>query len=139
MESYIDPTQESGEAVFSKDSGGEVVMLNLLRFKEIADYSAYPELAPEEPISGQEAYQIYMAHTSPILAEKGGSLQFMGMGGHYLIGPIEEKWDMLLLVRHKSLTVFREFADHPEYLAIKGHRTAALEDSRLLPIVEVKR
>jgi hypothetical protein len=28
------------------------------------------------------------------------------------------------------------FASDPEYLAGVGHRTAALEDSRLLPLVE---
>jgi hypothetical protein len=31
---------------------------------------------------------------------------------------------------------FLEFASNPDYLAGMGHRLAALEDSRLLPIVE---
>lgn len=139
MQKHLEPTQESGAAVFSNDTGGEVVMLNVLRFREVADYSEFPDLAPEKPISGQEAYQIYMAHTSSFLAASGGSLQFMGTGGNYLIGPLEEKWDMILLVRHKSLIIFREFANNQDYLAGMGHRTAALEDSRSLPIVEVKR
>jgi hypothetical protein len=30
------------------------------------------------------------------------------------------------------------FASNQEYLAGLGHRTAALEDSRLLPLVEIK-
>jgi hypothetical protein len=33
-------------------------MLNLLRFREIADYSANPELTPAEPISGAEAFEL---------------------------------------------------------------------------------
>jgi hypothetical protein len=35
-----------------------------------------------------------------------------------------------------SVDDFFAFASNPAYLAGIGHRTAALEDSRLLPIVE---
>ena len=35
-----------------RQTAGNVVMLNLLRFREVADYSAYPDLAPPTPISG---------------------------------------------------------------------------------------
>jgi hypothetical protein len=43
-----------------------------------------------------------------------------------------------MLVRQNSLSDFMAFASNQEYLAGLGHRTAALEDSRLLPIVESK-
>ena len=132
---YLEPTQEAGAALFSRNISGEVIMLNLLRFREIADYSKHPELAPSKPISGEEAYQKYMQHTAPFLQESGGDLMFSGEGGHYFIGPQEERWDMILLVRQKSLPDFMKFATNPDYLAGIGHRTAALEDSRLLPIV----
>jgi hypothetical protein len=42
----------------------------------------------------------------------------------------------VLLIRQSSLEAFFAFASDPEYLAGVGHRTAALEDSRLLPLVE---
>ncbi len=133
---FLEPTQESGAALFSRDIQGEVVMLNLLRFREVADYSSSPELAPSEPISGRQAYQKYIENTLPILTQNGGSLVFMGEGGKYLIGPGEELWDLVLLVRQKSLPDFMAFTKNKEYLAGMGHRTAALEDSRLLPLVE---
>lgn len=41
-----------------------------------------------------------------------------------------------MLVRQSSPAVFMAFASNAEYLAGIGHRTAALEDSRLLPLVE---
>ena len=41
-----------------------------------------------------------------------------------------------MLIRQSSLEAFFAFASDAEYLAGVGHRTAALEDSRLLPIVE---
>jgi len=137
-ERFIEVTQEAGAALFARNISGEVVMLNLLRFRDIADYSANPELMPSEPISGAEAYQKYIDHTLPFLKESGGELVFLGKGGKYLIGPQEEQWDLVMLVRQNSLSDFMAFASHQEYLAGLGHRTAALEDSRLLPIVELK-
>ena len=113
-------------------------MLNLLRFRDVADYSANPELAPSETISGREAYQKYIDHTLPFLTQSGGDVLFLGEGGKYLIGPQEEQWDFAILVRQKSLADFMAFASNQEYLAGIGHRTAALEDSRLLPLVECK-
>jgi len=137
-ERFLEPTQEAGVELFSRNISGEVFMLNLLRFREVADYSANPDLMPSEPITGREAYQKYIDHTLPFLRESGGSLIFLGEGKKYLIGPQEEQWDMVMLVRQKSLSDFMAFASNQEYLAGIGHRTAALEDSRLLPLVESK-
>jgi uncharacterized protein (DUF1330 family) len=114
-------------------------MLNLLRFREVADYSAHPELAPVEPITGAEAYDRYIAHTLPLLRKSGGDLLFAGEGGPFLIGPEEEHWDRALLIRQKSTGAFMAFAVQKAYLAGIGHRTAALSDSRLLPLVELPR
>ena len=110
-------------------------MLNLLRLREVADYSATPELDPGVPISGAEAYQMYIEHTLPHLSESGGDLEFVGDGGHYLIGPPDEQWDLVLLVRHSSVETFMSFASNDAYLAGMGHRLAAIADSRLLPLV----
>lgn len=135
MPTYIETTQEAGRAFVMRGLKGEVVMLNLLRFREVADYSAAPHLAPPEPISGAEAYERYMAHTLPFLREAGGEIQFMADGGAFLIGPPDEHWDLALLVRHRSVEVFLSFAANEAFLAGMGHRTAALLDSRLLPLM----
>jgi len=133
---YLEPTHESGRALFGRGISGSVVMLNLLRFRSIADYSATPELAPSTPITGEEAYRLYVTHTLPHLRESGGELLFFGRGGGFLIGPSEERWDAVMLVRQASLASFMAFASNQAYLSGIGHRIAALEDSRLLPIVE---
>ncbi len=133
---YIEPTQESGKAFVNRNITGSFVMLNLLRFRPIADYSETPHLAPEEPISGAAAYGLYVDHTLPHLEKSGGEVIFLGRGGNYLIGPSSEHWDAAILVRHRSVGDFMAFASNEGYLAGIGHRTAALEDSRLLPLVE---
>jgi len=134
---YIEPTQESGRAFVTRHMRGSIVMLNLLRFRQTADYSASPELAPSTAISGAAAFQRYIEHTLPYLRESGGDLLFLGSGGAFLIGPPDERWDLAMLVRQKSVESFLAFASHEGYLAGIGHRTAALEDSRLLPLSEV--
>lgn len=133
---YLDPTQASGRALVIRDIRGPIVMLNLLRFRAIADYSSTPELAPATPISGAEAYERYVAHTAPYLTQSGGEVLFSGDGGSFLIGPDAERWDRAMLVRQRSIESFMAFASDADYLAGMGHRTAALEDSRLLPLVE---
>jgi len=136
---HLEPSWDAGRAFVQRGIAGELIMLNLLRFREVADYSANPELAPAEPITGAEAYDRYIAHTLPLLRKSGGDLLFVGEGGPFLIGPAEERWDRALLVRQKSTGAFMSFAVAEAYLAGIGHRTAALSDSRLLPLVELPR
>jgi len=83
------------------------------------------------------AFDRYVAHTLPHLQDSGGALLFLGVGGAFLIGPAGERWDRAMLVRQSSVQSFMAFASHAGYLAGLGHRTAALEDSRLLPLTEL--
>lgn len=137
-EKYLMPTQEAGRDFVMRQIQGSIVMLNLIRFRKIADYSATPELSPKEPISGQRAYQLYVEHTLPFLTKSGGEIVFMGDGGAFLIGPTNERWDAVLLIRQSSVNSFLAFESNQDYMKGIGHRTAALEDSRLLPIIENK-
>lgn len=131
---YLEPTPQAGAALFSRRIQGEVVMLNLLRFKTVADYSEHPQLAPADPISGREAYLRYIQHTQPFLERSGGEILYTGSGGSFFVGPTAECWDMVMLVRQKSVSDFLQFATNQDYLAGLGHRSAALQDSRLLPL-----
>lgn len=131
---YLEVTQEAGKAFFSRNLEGPVHMLNLLRFKETADYSEDPRLQPATPISGYLAYRKYMDHTLPFLHENGGEVIFEGTCSHFLIGPESENWYLFLLVRHQSKEIFLNFASNKQYQEGVGHRKAALADSRLLPV-----
>ncbi len=133
---YLDVSHENGRRFLERGITGSVVMLNLLRFRDRADYSGHPELAPVEPVSGSEAYELYIEHTRPFLEAAGGEVLYIGSGGHLLIGPEEARWDLVLLVRHASVKAFLAMATNEDYLAGIGHRTAAVEDSRLLPLID---
>ena len=135
-EKYLMPTQEAGRNFVMRQIQGSIVMLNLLQFRKIADYSLIPELMPKSPISGKEAYQLYIEHTLPFLTNSGGEILFMGEGGDFLIGPPNERWDAVLLIKQNSVNSFLAFESDKDYMKGIGHRTAALADSRLLPIIE---
>jgi hypothetical protein len=134
---YIEPSHDAGRLLVQRGIAGHIVMLNLMRFREVADYADNPELAPAAPISGAEAFERYIRHTLPYLRESGGDVTFLAAGGPLLVGPEAERWDMAMLVRQSSLASFFAFASHDGYLAGLGHRTAALEDSRILPLTEL--
>ncbi len=139
MEKYLNSNQESGRIFYQKyHNKGKIVMLNLLKFKLKADYSNLGNIKPDKEISGIEAFQLYMNFILPELTKSGSRIIFYGESSNYLIGPEAETWDMVLLVEHESVSKFIEFSDSEEFLKNVGHRTAALEDSRLLPILEKK-
>ncbi|MDF1695551.1 MAG: DUF1330 domain-containing protein [Saprospiraceae bacterium] len=133
---YIKVTEEAGKRFFSRPHTSPVVMLNLLKFRQVADYSSLPLLKPEKEISGKSAYRKYSNAVLPMLVKIGSEVIFSGSAKEFLIGPNEEEWDYVLLVKHQSVSEFLKFATNEQYLAIEGHRTAALDDSRLLPITE---
>ncbi len=60
----------------------------------------------------------------------------MSSGGAHpravLLGPTTERWDDALLVQYPSKQAFLRMIGDPDYQAITVHRTAALEDSRLI-------
>lgn len=134
---YIEVNSEEGKRFLQKPGTGEMIMLNLLKFKEIADYSGQDHLKPLKLITGEKAYELYMENTLPFLEEAGSEVIFQGKCQPFLIGPQTEKWDLMLLVKHQSKAAFLKFANNEEYLKIAGHRTAALEDSRLLPMDKI--
>lgn len=133
---YLDPLDGNVTRLLERTLTGPVTMLNLLRFRDVADYSASPELDTGQSMSGRDAYERYVAHTLPFLEASGGSVLYRGDGGHMFIGPPEERWDHAMLIQHASIEDFFAFAENEEYLAGIGHRSAALLDSRLLPLVD---
>ena len=139
MGQFLQASPEAGRAFYQQfHDKGTLVMLNLLKFRTKANYSNEPALDPSEEITGAQAYQRYLKGTLPILKKVGGRVIYFGKSHDFLIGPIDEKWDALLLVEYPSMTKFMELAQSEAYQKVAGHRTAALEDSRLLPSNEMK-
>lgn len=137
--SHLAPTDTTAAALIARGMDSPVVMLNLLRFRAVADYAHAPDLAPGQPISGEAAYDLYRQGIAPLLAASGGAVLFEGAGGAWFIGPEGAGWDHALLVRQASVAAFLAFARNPQAQRLGQHRTAALADSRILPLTPAPR
>lgn len=129
----IDPTRESIKR-FAVDfpAATPVVMLNLLRFRQQAEYAD----ASVPPCSGRSAYAQYSKLIEPLLALAGARIVWVGKAHGSLIAPSGEEWDEVLLVQYPAKEAFLGMIQSPAYQAIVHHRTAALADSRLVPNVQ---
>ena len=131
MES-IDPRPEQFNEVIAKvPKNVPVVMLNLLKFRDIA---GYPD--GKADISGRDAYAIYSEHALKHLADIGGELIWFGEAKASVIAPPDEDWDQVFLVRYPSIEKFIEMVTNPLYQEIVIHRSSALKDSRLIATIE---
>lgn len=106
-----------------------IVMINLLRYRDEADYSEGPD---EEPCSGREAYRRYGALVQPMIVATGGQPIWLGTATGTYIAPTDERWDDAILVKYPSRKAFLDMLESADYGLAKRHRTAALEDSRLI-------
>lgn len=106
-----------------------VIMLNLLRYREQADF---PQGYSDQPCSGREAYQRYAALATPLVLGIGGKIRFAGHAVANVVSPEDERWHDMILVEYDSPRIFVDMANSAEYQRIVYLRTAALEDSRLI-------
>lgn len=116
--------------------GTPFFMLNLLRYKERADYG---DRAGVAPCSGRDAYhQGYVAWFLEIAESEAVELAWFGgvLGG--LVAPADERWDELAIVRYQEFASFRRIVESARYeIEAAPHRRAALEDWRLLATVKL--
>jgi uncharacterized protein (DUF1330 family) len=107
---------------FGGPDDGKFVMVNLLKFKERAEY----EDGSDADLSGAEAYARYGKAVQDCLAAVGGRAVYAGPVTGLLLGEVEELWDMVALAEYPSLAAMQQMVGSPEYQAIEKHRKAGL-------------
>ncbi len=128
----VDPTEEQIQALMTaseEEMATPITMINLLRFRQQADYA---EGVDAEPCSGPEAYQRYAEGAVSAVAKVGGRPIWGAEARQTVIGPVDEAWDQAFIVFYPSRNAFLQMVQDPDYQAIVPHRTAALADSRLI-------
>ena len=116
-------TEQQMEALLKADDGGPVCMVNLLKFKEKAEY----EDGRETDLSGIEAYQIYGAVTGSLIKKLGGDVVFTSVSNGMVVGEVEELWDVMAIAKYPTLQSFIDMVASPEYLKVYHHRIAGLK------------
>jgi uncharacterized protein (DUF1330 family) len=61
-----------------------------------------------------------------------GRVLWAAAATYTVVAPPGERWDDVLLVEYPSRQAFLEMVDRHDYQTAAVHRTAALEDSRLI-------
>ena len=120
--------QNAVEDLANVPDGQPFAIINLLRFKEWAEY---PAGTVTEKLTGQQAYERYGELSTQFVNQVGGVPMWRGVVSLNLIGPADEVWDEILIMQYPARSAFQQMIADPEYQAIVFHRSAALEDSRL--------
>ena len=130
-EFYIDPTPEGFQAFKELPRDEPIHMLNLLRYREQAEYPAGHE-HHGKGWSGRRAYEEYGKTSGPIFRRVGGSIAWRGTFEAMVTGPSDKHWDDGFVAQYPGSAAFFEMIKDPDYQKAVVNRTAALVDSRLM-------
>jgi uncharacterized protein (DUF1330 family) len=131
----IVPNREQFLAYAQDERDGEVVMLNLLRFKDRAggDADDAGSNGDGSGRTGAEEYGRYSELVVGMVEARGGRVVWVGRPEHVLIGDVDgDRWDLVALVSYPSRRAFVEMVSQPAYQDAHRHRESGLERTVLL-------
>jgi len=102
--------------------GGPIYMVNLLKFKDNAEYAD----GRETELTGEEAYGIYTDGVRQLLQKFGGGLTFVAPIERLMLGEVEELWDTVAIAMYPSRAAMLGMMQSPEMQEIGQHRKAGL-------------
>jgi len=131
VENAVYPKGEQLTRTIGSGSKTPIVMVNLLRFKDRADYKD----GRAERVDGRTAYARYGAEMRPFVERHGGRILFLGEVKSLVIGQVGDLWDAVALVEYPSSEAFVKIAMAPEVAAFGIHREAGLAGQLLIQTV----
>lgn len=118
----VHPNDAQITAMLEASHDGPIVMVNLLKFREKAEY---PD-GRDAHLSGREAYMRYGVPVVALIEKVGGRMLFGAQVNALLIGEASELWDQVALVEYPSRAALAEMTALPDYQEIHEHRDAGL-------------
>ena len=120
----IRPNADQFTAYATSDLEGEVVMLNLLKFRSSGR---------DDSESGRDAYTRYSDTVAKMVESQGGRLVWGGSARHVFIGDVDANdWDAVVLVSYPSRQAFLDMVSTPEYDKAHEHRSDGLADTVII-------
>ena len=101
---------------------GPIYMVNLLKFKERAEY----EDGRETDLTGEQAYQLYGQGVSELLKDYGGEIVFAADVTFLALGQVEDLWDEVAIAKYPNRGALLAMSSSDEWRALAVHRTAGL-------------
>ncbi|MBU2084823.1 MAG: DUF1330 domain-containing protein [Alphaproteobacteria bacterium] len=110
-------------AMMEKGPDGPIFMVNLLKFKDKADY----EDRRATDLSGRDAYMIYGRAVTDLLPKFGGRGLFAGDVTFLALGQVEELWDEIAIAMYPDRASMVRMSMSDEWREISVHRAAGLK------------
>ena len=117
-ENAVIPNKEQMKGFFQDNHGKPISMVNLLKFKDKAEFPEDHELYGTD-MTGEEAYKIYGVARTPA-RPRGEHVQRLALG------EVEELWDYVAIAKYPSRQAMIDMMMSEEYNAIHAHRDAGL-------------
>ncbi|MDE2691131.1 MAG: DUF1330 domain-containing protein [Acidobacteriota bacterium] len=116
--------QDSEQIAAMQEPGpeGPIYMVNLLKFKEKAEYSD----GRETDLTGREAYQIYGQAVSRIIQDFGGHIVFAADVTHLSLGRVDELWDEVAIACYPNRAALVAMSTSEPWRKAGVHREAGL-------------
>jgi uncharacterized protein (DUF1330 family) len=128
VENHVYPTSSRVEELMANADDSPIVMLNLLKFRERAEYQD----GRDSDLTGRQAYDLYGAAMQKVIEGNGGQVLFGGDIASLVIGEVDDLWDTCVLVQYPSAAAFATIVTSPEVTEIGVHRAAGLEGQLLI-------
>ena len=126
MSKHVDPTRDQFAAFMKEPESGPIWMLNMIRLRKKAKYEDGREA------TGAEAYAAYARESEVFFKGVGGKIVWSGAPQMIVIGPEEERWDLIFVAEYPDSDAFVNMVKNPGYQATVRHRQAAVKTSRLI-------
>ena len=122
VKNAVIPNEEQMAGFLEGDTETPIKMVNLLKFKDKADYKD----GRQTSLSGKEAYQIYADEVQGHLEKVGGQSIFFGEVQRLMLGEVEELWDWVAIAEYPCRKAMLEMVMDSEYQKSEEHRSAGL-------------
>ena len=117
------PNDQQMAGFLEKDKDQPIYMVNLLKFKDKAEY---PDKR-ETDLTGEEAYAIYGQDVRNHLEKVGAKPIFSGKVSRLMLGEVEDLWDVVAIAMYPNRKAMLDMLSDPEYIKSAQHRVAGLE------------
>jgi len=123
VQNKVGHSDEQWAALKAMNVEGPVNMVNMLKFKDRAEYAD----GRETNLTGAEAYQLYGAPMGDLIRAAGGQILHASQPIGMVVGEVEDMWHAVAIVEYPSLPEFIELIERPDVQALHPHRIAGLE------------
>ena len=116
------PNEDQIKGFFEPGPEGPIYMVNLLRFKDKAEY----EDGRSTNLTGAQAYGLYADEVTKLLGEFGGGGMFSSSVERLMLGEVEDLWDKVAIAMYPSRAAMMQMLSSEKMKEIEVHRAAGL-------------